>query len=76
MPLDLTCIEGMRQRDLVFTTVLVLSYKGDLGPLSKLFDTNQVNKVGRLDLVVVFGVDESQRQETLLFAVGFMNTSK
>ena len=51
----------MGQRDFVLAAILMLADQGDLAAFRKAFDANEIYKVGRVDFVIVLGIDESQR---------------
>lgn len=70
-PLDLGFVEGVGELDVVGLTVLGVDTESDrLADLE--FSAQQVDSVGRLDLVVVGGIGEGQRKHTLLLQVGFV----
>ena len=75
-PLDLSLIEGMRQRDLVLGTILVLNFQGQVDARGKGIEALNGNLVRGLDLIVVRRVSERQCKHSLLFQVGLVNTGE
>lgn len=67
--LTLAFVERVGEGNLLLASVLVFADHCDGGTRSHLFNSNQVNEVGRLNLVVVSGVAESQSEDTLLLQV-------
>lgn len=57
-PSELSLVEGVRERDVLGRSVLVVETHGDLGLGGKGLNTEKVDLVGGLDLVVIGGVLE------------------
>ena len=74
-PLELGLVEGVAQRDVVGLAILGVDTEGH-GLANGDLGGEQVNLVLGLDLVVVGGVGEGQRQHTLLLQVGLVDTSE
>lgn len=74
-PLDLALVEGVGERDVVGGAVGGVNTEGH-GLADGEFSAEQVNLVVGLDLVVVLGVGEGEREHTLLLQVGLVDTSE
>ncbi len=75
-PRDLIVVHGVGKGDLILGAVLVLGKERNLGALSELGNTENVNKVIGANLVVVSGVGELEGEHTLLAQVGLVDTSE
>ena len=76
MPFYLTRVKGVLKLNILSRAILVFESESQFASFRELLDTEKVNLVCWLHLVVVGLVDESKREETLLLAVGFVNTSE
>ena len=74
--LDLTLVEGVGELNLVLGTVLVLDGERQVLARRKGLETKDVDLVRRLDLLVVIGVDEREREHALLLQVRLVDTSE
>ena len=60
LTLNLASVEGVNKGNVLGRLVLVVQAQRNLGALGELADANQVNKVGRLNLLVVGRVLEGE----------------
>jgi len=72
----LSGIEGMRQRQVLALAILVVKAESDGGSFGEFGNSDKVNLVVRLDLLVIGRVLEVEGEHTLLLEVGLVDTSE
>ena len=75
-PLDLSLVERVSEGDLLLGAICVLQDEGQVLAGRERLESEDVNLVAGLNLLVVVGVDKRQREHTLLLQVGLVDTGE